>query len=46
MYQENRNMKKKEGKRGTLDGMSDTGFLPCSLLCDLDIWIRVFGCRP
>lgn len=45
MDQENMNMKKKEGNRGTLGGISNTGFLPCSLLRALDICICVFSCR-
>lgn len=42
MDQENMNMKK-EGKRGTLGEISNTGFLPCSLLRALNVWMRVFG---
>lgn len=42
MDQENMNMKK-EGRRGTLGGISSRGFLPCSLLRALNIGICVFG---
>lgn len=45
MDQENMNMKKKEGNRGTLGGISNIGFPPCSLLRALNIWICVFSCR-
>lgn len=41
MYQENRNQKKKEeSKRGALGEIGDSGFLPCSVLRALNIWIR------